>query len=160
MTILKTSIVATFLIALLSAVSAIASEASSFGVELSSAEVVRIADVLEHPERYVDKTIKVAGLVEDVCPMKGCWIDIVEQQSQSVLRFKVQDGVIVFPVTARGAEVVAEGVLRKHALSREQAIDWLRHLAEEKGEAFDAASVAGPIDIYQIEGAGARIEGR
>jgi hypothetical protein len=30
-----------------------------------------------------------------------------------------------------------------------------RHLAEERGEAFDPASVSGPMTLYEIQGAGA-----
>ena len=36
---------------------------------------------------------------------------------------------------------------------------WLEHLAEERGETFDAASVGdGPFRILQLKGTGARID--
>ena len=89
--------------------------------------------------------------------MKGCWIDILDSQSKETVRFKVEDDVIVFPAEAKGSQVVAEGILRKHEMSKEQAINWLRHLAEEKGESFDDSSVTGPMDFYQIEGLGAEV---
>jgi hypothetical protein len=146
------------LLAALPASAAPSGNSSTFGEPLSDAAVVRIADILQHPERYLDQKIKVAGLVDDVCPMKGCWIDILESQSSATLRFKVEDDVIVFPVEARGAEVVAEGVLRKREMSRDEAVSWLRHLAEEKGETFDESTVTGPMDFFQIEGIGAHIE--
>ena len=128
-----------------------------YGEQLSDARTVRISEILSHPDRYVDRKVKIAGLVDDVCPMKGCWIDILARGSEETLRFKVEDDVIVFPVAARGRDVVAEGVLRKHELSREQAVREMRHMAEERDEAFDEASVTGPMVIYQIEGAGAEV---
>lgn len=134
-----------------------ADEKRTYGDSLSSAQTIRIADLLAEPERWVDKSVKVEGLVDDVCPMKGCWIDILEQQSSTTVRFKVEDDVIVFPAEARGSRVVAEGVLRKHEMSKEQAISWLSHLADEKGESFDESSVTGPMDFFQIEGAGAEV---
>ena len=115
-------------------------------------------ELVSTPERYVDKRISVEGLVDDVCPMKGCWIEILEAQSQTTIRFKVQDDVIVFPVEARGDQVVAEGILRKHEMSERRARAWLRHLAEEKGEPFDESSVTGPMAFYQIEGSGAVLD--
>ncbi len=129
----------------------------SYGEGLTAAEPIRIAELLEKPERYLDQLVKVEGLVEDVCPMKGCWIEILEEQSQKTLRFKVEDDVIVFPIEAKGSAVVAEGILRKHEMSKEQAIQWLRHLAEEQGESFDEATVTGPMDVYQLEGIGAEL---
>lgn len=131
---------------------------SSYGEALSGVSVVRIAELTDEPDKYVGEKVRVAGLVEDVCPMKGCWIDILERDSRETIRFKVADGVIVFPVEAKGQEVVAEGVLRKHEMSKRRAVRWLRHLAEEKGESFDESSVTGPMTFYQIEGLGAELK--
>ena len=128
-----------------------------YGKELSAALSIRIADLTSNPEKYVDKLVKVEGLVDDVCPMKGCWVDIIESQSTETIRFKVQDDVIVFPVSATGQSIVAEGVLKKHSMSKDQAVRWLRHLAEEKGEIFDETSVTAATVFYQIEGVGATV---
>jgi hypothetical protein len=127
----------------------------TYGDELSGAMSIRISDLTGNPEQYVDQLVKIEGLVDDVCPMKGCWVDILEAQSGETMRFKVQDDVIVFPVEARGRQIVAEGILRKHNLTRQQAEKWMRHLAEEKGEDFDADSIDGAMVFYQIEGVGA-----
>jgi len=89
--------------------------------------------------------------------MKGCWVDILEAQSGETIRFKVQDDVIVFPVEARGSQIVAEGTLRKYDLTRQQAIDRMQHFAKEKGEDFDESSITGAMVFYQIEGVGAVI---
>ena len=141
----------------LTACSASASTTTSYGQGLSGVSVVRISELVSSPEKYLGEKVRVEGLVEDICPMKGCWIDILESQSRETIRFKVADGVIVFPVEAKGREVVAEGVLRKHEMSKKRATSWLRHLAEEKGEPFDEASVTGPMVFYQIEGLGAEV---
>ena len=134
-----------------------AASPSVYGEALGGAEVVRIAELTGSPEKYVGKTVRVTGLIEDVCPMKGCWIDILEGESGETVRFKVEDGIIVFPVEAKGREVVAEGVLQKKEMSERRARSWMRHLAEEKGEPFDEASVTGPMVFYQIEGIGAEV---
>ncbi|MAI25391.1 MAG: DUF4920 domain-containing protein [Myxococcota bacterium] len=134
-----------------------ASAKTSYGKELTDARVVTIGELTGSPEKYLGEKVRIAGLVEDVCPMKGCWIDILESGGRETIRFKVDDGVIVFPVEARGSEVVAEGVLRKHEMSKRRATSWMRHLADEKGEPFDEASVTGPMVFYQIEGHGAEL---
>ena len=141
----------------LTAFSVSASTTTSYGKGLSGVRVVRIAELVSSPEKYLGEKVRVEGLVEDVCPMEGCWIDILESQSRETIRFKVADGVMVFPVEAKGRKVVAEGLLRKHEMSTKRATSWLRHLAEEKGEPFDASSVTGPMVFYQIEGLGAEV---
>lgn len=121
--------------------------------------VVRIGELMADPASFVDRKVRVEGLVDDVCPMKGCWIDILEAETPAdrakTVRFKVEDDVIVFPAEAKGRSVIAEGVLRAREMDEDSARAWFAHLAEEKGEAFDPESVTGPMTIYQIEGQGA-----
>lgn len=125
-----------------------------YGKGVVKAEPVSIAALLADPESYVGKTIQVEGQISDVCPMRGCWIQIADPTGPSI-RFKVKDGEIVFPGESKGRQVLAEGVLSKQQLDREQAAAYARHLAEEKGQEFDPASVTGPLTLYQIHGAGA-----
>ena len=114
--------------------------------------MVAIADLMKNPESYLDKVVKVRGEVKEVCPMKGCWLDLAENGQK--MRVKVKDGEIVFDKKLIGQSVIAEGTVYKFELSHEQAVSYYRHLAEEKGEAFDPESIKGPATIYQIGGIG------
>jgi hypothetical protein len=137
------------------ALAAPADEGTVYGAGLGDeAEAVKIGDLLSKPESYLGKKIRVAGKITDVCPKAGCWIEI-EGEASSHIRFKVKDGEIVFPVDAKGKPVTAEGVLKRIELDREAAVGWMRHMAEERGEAFDPATVTGPMTIYEIAGEGA-----
>ena len=73
------------------------------------------------------------------------------------LRFKVTDGDMVFPMTARGKTATVEGVLQKFVLSKEEVIARRQHHAEETGEPFDAATVTEGETFYQLRGLGAEI---
>jgi hypothetical protein len=132
-------------------------DTTPYGDPLSNAIPVRIGELLNDPGAYVDKSVKIVGLVDDVCPMKGCWVDILAEQSQQTIRFKVEDDVVTFPAQAKGQQIVAEGMLRRHEMNERRARDWLAHLAEEKGESFDRDSHEGPLAFYQIEGVGAEV---
>ncbi len=129
-----------------------------YGQSLTDINVIRIAQLTASPEKYLNTRVKIAGVVDDVCPMKGCWVEVLEAQSQSKMRVKVRDGEVVFPVQAKGQHIVAEGILRKIELSKRKAVAYLKHEAEEKGQAFDAATVTGPMVIYQLEGLAAVID--
>lgn len=130
-----------------------------YGSGVNVAEATPIGKILADPDAYVGKTVRIEGKVLDVCPMKGCWMELAGEDGKQSLRVKVDDGVIVFPVTSKGKLAVAEGTVEAIPMTRERYVAWLEHLAEERGETFDAAGVGdGPFRILQLKGTGARID--
>ena len=131
----------------------------SYGSGVKVAEATPISKILADPDAYVGKTVRIEGKVLDVCPMKGCWMELAGEDGKQSLKVKVDDGVIVFPVTSKGKLAVAEGTVEAIPMTKEQYVGWLEHLAEERGETFDAASVGdGPFRVLQLKGTGARID--
>ena len=130
-------------------------EDTRYGDPLSDAAPIGLGDLLAAPERYVGKPVKVEGRIREVCPKKGCWIDIASDDR--VIRFKVMDGIIEFETEETGRAVIAEGILSRRDLTREQAVARARHLAEERGQPFDPATVDGPVTVYRLEGIGALV---
>jgi hypothetical protein len=126
------------------------------GKPLAAKESMTLATLLAHPDEYVGKTVQVKGKIVDVCQMMGCWMDLTNDAGQK-LRIKVNDGEIEFPKNGAGKIAVVEGKLTKSELTKEQAIARAKETAEDRGKAFDPASVTGPQTIYQIEGTGAVI---
>jgi len=129
-----------------------------YGKAPGQAEEVTVQALLAHPERYVDKTVRVKGRIHDVCPRMGCWIDIAGGEAPDVVRFKVNDGEIVFPVEAKGKDVVAEGTFVRIDMSAEEALSYAEHLAEEQGRTFDPKTMEAPTRLYQIRGSGAVVD--
>ena len=134
------------------------SEVSNYGAELTLAEKTSISAILENPDAYVDKTVLVEGEVLEVCPMMGCWMEIKSDDGERMIKVKVKDGEIVFPVEAKGKTALVEGTVYKIELTQEKAIQHFEHVAEEKGETFDPSTITGPMTIYQIKGLGAVIQ--
>lgn len=130
---------------------------TKLGKPLTLKSVTPIADITARPDALAGKTVQVKGKVSEVCQQMGCWMMIVDPATKASIRIKVKDGEIVFPKDAAGRTAVAEGVLTKVEMSKEQAIAQLKHEAEENGKKFDPASVKGPMTIWQIQGTGAVI---
>lgn len=131
----------------------------TYGSGVSVAEATPISKILADPDAYVGKTVRIEGKVLDVCPMKGCWMELASEDGRQSLRVKVDDGVIVFPVTSKGRLAVAEGTVEAIPMTKEKYVAWLEHLAEERGETFDASTVGeGPFRVLQLKGTGARID--
>ena len=133
--------------------------AEEYGKGVTVAEATPISKILADPDAYVGKTVRIEGKVLDVCPMAGCWMELADEGGREKLKVKVDDGVIVFPMTAKGKLAVAEGTLEAIPMMREKYVEWLKHLAEEKGETFDVSAVGdGPFRVLQLKGTGARVD--
>ncbi|MEJ2204908.1 MAG: DUF4920 domain-containing protein [Gemmatimonadota bacterium] len=128
-----------------------------YGEPLTLSEVTPISAILDDPESYVGEPVLVEGLVVAVCEMRGCWMDIASDREFEKIQIKVDDGVIVFPMTAEGKTALVEGVVEVLELSYEEALEAARHKAEEHGEEFDPTTVTGPETTYRIRGHGAVI---
>ena len=133
------------------------SQVEPYGEALTLSETTSIAEILANPEAFLGKKVRIEGQITDVCPMKGCWIEVEDPDGRQHLKVKVEDDVIVFTPNTKGKTAIAEGEVYQIDLDKEQAISYLKHLADEKGETFDPTSVDGPITIYQIKGAGALV---
>jgi hypothetical protein len=140
-------------IVVLAALAASAFAAEKFGKALTLTQATPVASILGKPDDFVGKTVQVKGKAAEVCQMMGCWLQI--QDGEKAIRFKVKDGEIMFPKTAVGRNVVAEGVLKKIELNQQQAAAWAKHEADERGQSFDPAKIKSGMTIYQIQGAGA-----
>jgi hypothetical protein len=147
---------AALLVALtLAALPTLAGEGQSYGEPLTGDETIKISELLSDPDPYVGETVRVEGLVTGVCKKRGCWISLASDKEFEELRIKAEDGVIVFPMEAKGHRAVAEGVFTKIEMSMEQTLQYKQHHAEEHGEEFDPASVTEPEVWYQIDVSGA-----
>lgn len=93
----------------------VSADVEKFGKPLTLKDTTKISDIYAAPDKYQDKRVKVQGTILDVCTDMGCWIEIagdkVADKDAANLRFKVDDGVIEFPVSIKGKTVVAEGVI-------------------------------------------------
>jgi predicted NBD/HSP70 family sugar kinase len=137
---------------------AVSGEGTAYGEGVGKGQPVKVSELLTHPDGYVGKHVRVEGLITDVCPKRGCWMEIASDREFETIRFKVDDGVIVIPMDAKGKRVDAEGIFTKIEITKEQALAHAKHVAEETGETFDPAKAGDlPTVIYQIQGTGAVI---
>ncbi|MFL2994638.1 MAG: DUF4920 domain-containing protein [Candidatus Neomarinimicrobiota bacterium] len=115
----------------------------------SSAEKIQnIVDLISNKDVFINKEVKVRGLVNEVCPMRGCWLEVVDENGIDKLRIKVTDGDIVFPLSAKGRNIEAEGQFSILTLNKQQAKNWKKHLAAEKGIEIDTSEIILSQDDY------------
>ena len=144
------------LVALLNSL-AFAAKVETYGEQLTLTKVTKISEILAAPEQFVGKRVLVKGMVVDVCAKRGCWMYLASDKPFEKIQIKVTDGVMVFPMGARGKEAMVEGLVEALEYSKEEAIAWLQHRAEEKGEPFDPAQVTSGMAVYRVKALGAEI---
>lgn len=132
-----------------------------YGETITKKNFNNLKSIFSNPQLFIDKEILTSGKILEVCPMRGCWINISDPEySNKTIRVKVVDGEIVLPLSSKGKNVNVQGVFDKIAFSYEQAKKWKIHLQEEKGIVVDPDSViveAADLIEYRIIGKGIQI---
>jgi hypothetical protein len=131
--------------------------AQTYGAGVEAIETVSISAINKDPTAYDGKTVKVEGMVTDVCAKRGCWFEMAGDAPGEKARFKVQDGVMVFPMTAKGKKAVAQGKVVAQKLSLEETRAMEEHYATESGREFDPETIKEGKTVFRIDGTGAVI---
>ncbi|PIQ28301.1 DUF4920 domain-containing protein [bacterium (Candidatus Blackallbacteria) CG17_big_fil_post_rev_8_21_14_2_50_48_46] len=121
-------------------------------------EVIKISTLLDHPENYLGKTIKIEGIAMDVCPTRGCWMKIKSDRKKESLLIKVDDGEMVFPMSARGKNMVIEGKLIKKMMPLKEVLELEEARAKKAGKPFDPSQFKGPRPMYMFHPTGVVVQ--
>jgi len=128
---------------------------TSFGAGVTVAEVTSIDKILATPEAFKGKTVKVEGMVIDVCPKRGCWFEIAGASAGQKMKFKVTDGEMVFPIDSKGMYASAQGQVSVKDLTLDESKQYAEDQAKEYGKPYDPASITKPMQIVRLDGTGA-----
>ncbi len=89
------------------------SDDTTIGAGVKLKDATPIAAIVKTPKDYVGKTVRIDGVATAVCQEMGCWMAVAESDEKDAptLRLKVEhEGAIVFPMSAKGKKVSAEGI--------------------------------------------------
>ncbi|MBL7013886.1 MAG: DUF4920 domain-containing protein [Candidatus Marinimicrobia bacterium] len=131
------------------------------GEALKLEKATNVSTLLESPDSFIDERVQISGTIVDVCAHRGCWIEMSGDQPFQSIIVKVNDGEIVFPLTAKGHQANVEGIFEKLTLSDEQALKRKEMLMEEAGKSFDPEKDKITDEdriIYRLKGLGAEIQ--
>ena len=133
-----------------------AADPQRFGEGVSLTEVTPLARVVASPSEFDGQTVRIDGIVTAVCEDMGCWMSFAPENMPEGATFlvKVDDGVIVFPVSAKGRRASAQGVIQRvpgTAEGQEAANEHARHAAAAAG----APAPAPAPTAWQLKATGA-----
>ena len=143
-----------------------------FGLPMQGdvADVVSADVVLASPADYDGKPVRVMGVVQEVCPKRGCWMRVGAQNPQAnpagdkdaaplqtiFVKFTCPIEGRLIPMDAVNKPVIVEGTLQQAKISQAAA----RHYAEDGGATQEEIeAIVGPQPILRMASASARVIG-
>ncbi len=103
-----------------------ADKGATFGSAITADGAVPVARVPSILESKESANVKVTAKVIDVCPKKGCWMQL-EMPDQSKVFVKMKDYGFFVPTAIKGKTVVIDGEAKAIVTS----VDELKHYAED-----------------------------
>ena len=98
----------------------------SFGEEIDVEGTITAAELIEKMQAGDTVKAKVRGEIDEVCQMKGCWMDIKSSEGD-YFSVKFKDYGFFVPKDAAGKDAIFEGVAFMDTVSVEE----LKHYAED-----------------------------
>lgn len=136
-----------------------AKDVKKYGKEITLKEKVKVSKILEAPQNYVGKKVLIEGTVLNVCDKRGCWIELASDKEFESIRVKVEDGVIVFPMEAKGQKALVEGEVVSFTVEADESDCGGTKCEDDKKESKDDCKHGEKAKktVYQIQGIGAEI---
>jgi hypothetical protein len=111
---------------------------TKLGAGITIKDATPIAFIIRNPQDYVGKMVRIEGLATAVCQEMGCWMAVADSAKKDAptIRLKVEhEGAIVFPMSARGRHVSAEGTFEAIGAADEHAREASREHAKQDPKA-------------------------
>ena len=129
-------------------------DANRFGAGVSKQDnPTPFADVVRQLDTQDSMNVVIKAKVGEVCQAKGCWMNLLDNESQTEEQLFVQfkDYAFFMPKDLTGKTVLVEGV----AYKEETSVDELRHYAEDaKKSAEEIAAITEPVVEKKIMASG------
>jgi hypothetical protein len=101
----------------------------TFGDAITADGAVSMNEMVAKLQGVDSVQVKVRGTVESVCQVKGCWVNLHDDQAGDVF-VKFKDYAFFLPKDIAGREVVMDG----YAFRETTSVEDLKHYAEDEGK--------------------------
>ncbi len=122
-----------------------------FGAGIAAGPATPLADVLEKPDDYTGKVVRIEAPITAVCKVKGCWMHLGSQQPPVMVKFK--DYAFFVPKDASGRTAIVEGTMAM----KQETVAQTRHYLEDAGKHDEAAKVTEGRKLYHFLATGVAI---
>lgn len=126
----------------------------SFGKRINEDGAQPIASLPKLMAKSDSVQVKLVGKIDDVCQVKGCWMD-VPQANGKPMKVRFKDYAFFVPKDAKGKTTVLEGWAYRYTVP----VDELKHYAEDAGKSKkEIAAITKPEEAVAFEAEGVLIK--
>ncbi|MCB0665616.1 MAG: DUF4920 domain-containing protein [Saprospiraceae bacterium] len=127
----------------------------SFGDEINPESAISVANLLAALEGQDSVQAKVEGQINNVCQVKGCWMNISDESVQDPVFVQFKDYAFFVPKDAAGKNVIIEGIAYREMTSVED----LQHFAKDAGKSEEEiAKITEPVEEIRFMAKGVLIK--
>ena len=129
-------------------------QGAHFGEPFITVQATPVAEVLEHPEHFANRVVRLTGRIASACNEEGCFIEVVPPDGGG-------DGIVVnfpglaytFPKDCAGLHADVEGLLYRKVYHRARVSHWQHH-------SFRPGVTVPPYSsVWRLEARAARLSG-
>ena len=126
----------------------------AYGAPLGGSSKATLADVLQHPDKFADKTVTVEGDVRQACTKKGCWMELSESPDPKAAACRVtfKDYGFFVPTDSAGSKARVEAKVE----TKQVKPAMVQHL-EEEGAKFAQKSADGSATEVRLVATGVEL---
>jgi len=121
---------------------------TTFGAAVPADEALPLTAVLADPESFDGRHVLLEARIEECCPMKGCWLTLVD--GDDTVRVTFKDYGFFVPLDSAGKTVRVDGTFGIRVVP----VDEARHYLEDAGRPEEAAAITEPQRGYEIVATG------
>lgn len=123
-----------------------AAKGNTYGAAINATDAVQAATLPVLLQTGKNVPVKIKAEVLDVCPKKGCWVNLKVNDSTTAF-VKMKDYGFFVPVDMKGKTVIIDG----EAFLKETSVAELRHYAEDaKKSKEEIAAITAPKKEIRI----------
>lgn len=111
---------------------------------------VSVEKVLAAPDKYVDNTVEVEGVIIRSCKTEGCWMEMADKAAGKSVRVTFGDHKFFIPLNSAGMKVKAQGQFKTKVLPK----DHVEHLIKDDGAKFDKRNADGSVTEVSFDATG------
>lgn len=102
---------------------------TAYGADITPEGTITAEELVAKMKNQDSLNVKITGIIDEVCQMKGCWMDIKAGEDEYIA-VKFKDYGFFMPKDAAGREVILEGIAFVDTVSVEE----LKHFAQDAEE--------------------------
>lgn len=109
-------------------------QVQTFGAPVTVKKSTSLAKVQKDPARFVGKTLRIEGVVKEVCQGMGCWVEVEDAKGARFIARSLDESVLL-PTDCKGSRIVVQGSMTE---MRKKDHDHAAHAALEAGHSCPA----------------------